>query len=163
MLCFASSFVRLLQFLQSLRILILFNSRRIIMLETPIPYLSSSLVGHFVLHKVRWCLSIRPGTAYFHFLLLPCCPPLTCGASTEVVYLLPPSRPESDLCFIISPSPRCLIYYYPPDTYSVRIAREAMLVAFPPNRSSSSSWISSATRIRNQKPIHPSGPLSASI
>ena len=41
-------------------------------------------------------------------------------------------------------------------TYFVRIAREAMLVSFPPNRSPYSSWISSPTRIKNQKTIHAS-------
>ena len=106
-LCFTSSFVRSLQFLQSLRILIPFYSRRIIMLETPFPYLSSSLVGPCVLHKVCWCLSTRSGAAYFLFLLLSRLS-LACGASREMsVSMLLSSLffSRSDL----SPSPHCLI------------------------------------------------------
>jgi len=44
-------------------------------------------------------------------------------------------------------------------TYFVRMAREAMLVSSPPNRSSYSSWISSIsspTRMKNQKTIRAS-------
>ena len=90
-LCFTSSFVRSLQFLQSLRILILFDFRRIIMLETRFPYPSSSPVGPFILHKVRWCLSTRfgPRTSFLScFRVAPSSPHCLVSVILTIIHIL---------------------------------------------------------------------------
>lgn len=97
--------------------------------------------GSSVLHKARWRFFTHSGTAYFLSFDFCAVPSLAVrvmgvGALTEMS--------------ISSVFHSWYDYYYPPHTYSVRIAPEAMSVFFPPNRSSCSSWISSPTRIRNQ-------------
>jgi len=127
------------------------SSRRIVMLESSLPYLSSSLVVPFVLHKVCCCLSACSGDRILHFLWLSSCFVRVIGVGRR-------SPPPGLTC---APHP-CLTSVIFAITHSIHTPYvqlvEAILVYFPPDRSSCSSWISSATRIKNQNSRIPPPP-----